>query len=82
MSTYLKDLVERAAKTAAQTAVASFVGGGVGLLDVDWIQVISLSGMAAIVSVLTSIASQGFGNNGTASLVPAVVDGAPDRRVP
>lgn len=80
-STYLLDIVERASKTAAGTAVALLTTNVIGIMDADWGQVLSLSGMTAVVSVLASIASSGFGRgNGTASLVPTVVDGAPGPR--
>lgn len=46
----------RAVKTFAQTAVALIGTGTVGFVSVDWIQVISISGVACIVSVLTSLA--------------------------
>ena len=49
--------LERAVKTCAQSAVAIIAAGATGLLDVDWVQVASVSGLAAVVSVLTSIAS-------------------------
>ena len=49
--------LERAVKTFAQAAVAIITAGDTGLLDVDWVQVASVSGLAAVVSVLTSVAS-------------------------
>lgn len=49
--------LERAIKTFAQAAVAVLVGNVTGLLDVDWVQLASVSGLAALVSVLTSVAS-------------------------
>lgn len=74
-STYVLDVVERAVKTAAQSAVALLTAGATGVLDVDWGQTGSVAGLAAVVSILTSLASGGFGRgNGTASLVPGVVD--------
>lgn len=48
---------ERAVKTVAQTAASLLVAGGFGLLDADWIAVASVSGMAGVVSLLTSIGS-------------------------
>ncbi|KZL33234.1 MULTISPECIES: holin [Rhodococcus] len=68
MKTYLLDIAERATKTAAQSALATLGIGQLGWLDVDWQGVASVSGLAALMSVLTSIASGGFGR-GTASLV-------------
>ena len=44
----------RAVKTSAQTAVSLIGTGAVGFTDLDWLQVASVSGEAAVVSVLTS----------------------------
>lgn len=47
---------ERAAKTVAQTAIATMTAAGViGILEVDWVQVLSVSGLAGIMSLLTSV---------------------------
>lgn len=46
----------RAAKTVAQAAVSMLSAGMVGILDVDWLNVISVSLMAGMTSLLTSIA--------------------------
>ena len=54
--TWLKAAAVRAAKTVAQTAVSMLTGNMVGIVDVDWLAVLSVSAMAGIVSVLTSIA--------------------------
>jgi len=48
---------ERAAKTTAQTAAALLTGNAVGLLDVDWVALGSVAGLAGVVSILTSIGS-------------------------
>lgn len=72
MSAFLKDLAERAAKTAAQTAVTVLGADAVNILAVDWQTVLGLSAGAALVSVLTSVASYGAANTGTASLTKAV----------
>ena len=45
----------RAIKTAAQTAVSLIGTGAVGFTDLDWIQIASVSGVAAVVSLLTSV---------------------------
>ena len=46
----------RATRTVAQTAVGMLTGNGIGVMDVDWIAVASVSAMAGIVSLLTSLA--------------------------
>lgn len=68
--TYLLDLAERATRTAAQSAVALLSADALGFFDVDWANVASVSGLAAVYSILTSIASNGFGRSGTASMLP------------
>ena len=61
---YLKAVVERAAKTFCQTLVASIGVGATDMLSVGWKQALSVAGMATLLSVLTSIGSAGFGNDG------------------
>ncbi len=46
----------RAGKTAAQAALAACGTAAVGVLSVDWLNVISIAAMAAVISILTSIA--------------------------
>ena len=48
--------VIRAIKTAAQTAVSLIGTGAVGFTDLDWVQIASVSGVAAVLSILTSVA--------------------------
>jgi len=48
---------ERALKTFAQTALAIITTSQViGLIEIDWVQVASISGLACVMSILTSIA--------------------------
>lgn len=46
----------RAIKTVAQTAVGMLSGELLGIMEADWLAVASVSAMAGIVSILTSIA--------------------------
>jgi hypothetical protein len=46
----------RAVKTAAQTAVALIGTGAVGFTDLDWVRIASVAGVAAVLSLLTSVA--------------------------
>jgi len=50
---------ERAIKTFAQTAIATLGAGTVGLLAIDWVNLLSVAGGAALLSVLTSIVTTG-----------------------
>ena len=54
--TWLKAAAVRAVKTIAQTAVSMLTGNMVGIVDVDWLAVLSVSAMAGVVSLLTSVA--------------------------
>lgn len=54
--TWLKAAGVRAAKTIAQTALGMLTGNMVGIMDVDWIAVLSVSATAGVISLLTSIA--------------------------
>lgn len=46
----------RALKTFAQTAVGMLTGDLVGILEVNWVSVLSVSATAAVLSLLTSVA--------------------------
>lgn len=67
--TFWADTVERAIKTFAQACVAVLTSNVVGLLNVDYLTLFSVAGLAAVVSVLSSLASGQVGNTDSASLV-------------
>lgn len=53
---WAKAALIRATRTVAQSAVSMLTGNMIGVLDVDWVAVASISAMAGIVSILTSVA--------------------------
>lgn len=46
----------RALKTVAQTAVGMLSGDLIGILEVNWVSVLSVSATAGVLSMLTSLA--------------------------
>lgn len=71
------DTLERAIRTACQTALSAGIVGGVGLFEVDWPNVCSVALVAALASVLTSVASSGK----TGSISPASLASSGKARV-
>lgn len=55
---------ERAVRTFAQALAAVLTAGATGLLGVDWVGALSAAGMAALLSLLMSIAASGTGQPG------------------
>lgn len=56
MIDWIKAALIRAIKTFAQTMVALIGTGAVGFTDLDWLKILSVSGVAALLSLLTSVA--------------------------
>lgn len=52
---------ERAIKTAAQTAAGLISANGLGVLDVDWSQMGSVTALALLYSLLTSVGGVNLG---------------------
>lgn len=69
--------LERAVKTFAQALIAVMTADGLGLLDADWPARLSAAGMAAVLSLLASVASSGVGGPGPSlgAETPKPVDG-------
>ena len=55
-TTWFKAAGVRTVKTMAQSALAVLGSGMIGVLDVDWLNLISITIMAGVCSILTSIA--------------------------
>ena len=67
--TFWKDASERAIRTAAQALLALWATDISGVLDVDWTQAGSVAALAAVTSVLMSVAATGRGNPESASSI-------------
>ena len=46
---------ERAVKTGAQTAISTIGVGVTGVFEVDWVNLLSVTALSAIMSLLTSV---------------------------
>lgn len=68
-TTFWLDTVERAVKTFAQALIAT-IAVGTPIFDLAWGEGLGIAATATVVSVLTSIASTGVGDKGTASALP------------
>lgn len=73
---FWKGAAERAVSTFAQAFVSVLGIAGLGLLDVDWAQTLSVAGLAAVLSLAKSIATPGF-TAGTPEPVGRHEDGYP-----
>lgn len=61
----------RSLKTFAQTAASLIGTGAVGFTDLDWVQIASVSGVAAVLSLLTSVAGIPEVSNGESAFTIA-----------
>lgn len=57
---FWKGAIERAIKTFGQTLLSVLGLDGIGILDIDWSQSLSIAGAGVLASLLTSIASPDF----------------------
>lgn len=55
---------ERSIKATAWSAASSLIGAGAGLIDADWLGCASIAGMAGVLSLLGSIASDAATGSG------------------
>lgn len=79
--TFWADTAERAVKTFAQSLAAALttaaLGKATGIVDVDWVGFLSLAALAAVYSVVTSVAGINIGPKGSPSLVPDAATDTP-----
>jgi hypothetical protein len=75
-ATFWKDAAERAVKTAAQVFVTMLIAAGTDLFTTDWKAALAAAGMAALLSLVTSVGSGFVNPTGTASLVTLPSTGA------
>ena len=68
---------ERSIKTFAQALVALIGTSAMSIVELDWAQMLGVSATAAVVSLLTSIASANFGPNYGPSLADETVEPDP-----
>lgn len=66
---FWKGTLERAIRTAAQAVLALLSTDVAGILSVDWVQTVSVAGMAAFLSVLMSIVATGVGDHESPSFI-------------
>lgn len=57
MKNFIQCMLIRAIRTFCQALVAEIGTGAIGLLALDWPQMLSIAGTAAILSMLTSVAT-------------------------
>lgn len=69
---FWRDAGERALKSFAQAVILTLGGGATNVLTLDWSTIIGGGLGGGLLSLLTSIASAGIANRGTASLTDAV----------
>ena len=67
---FWQSAIERAVKTAAQAVVAAVGLVQFDILTADWGALAALSGSAAVLSVLSSLASTRVGEKDSPSLLP------------
>lgn len=70
---FWKAAAERAISTFAQAFVATIGVGAVGFGDVDWINILSISGVAALLSVVKSLIVNGATETGPSFVREEVV---------
>ena len=80
---FLLATVERAIRSFAASLASLLTAAGTGLLDTNWFEKLSVSGMAALVTVLLAVAGGTFGiGDGPSFIGQERLQGAPAPVVP
>ena len=66
---FWKATVERCVKTVAQALIAVVAGTSFDWFSADWKAIFAVAATAGVLSILTSIASDGIGPKGSPSIV-------------
>lgn len=69
---YLLAVLERATKTAAQSALLVFGADQINALNAQWADVGGFAAGGFVLSVLTSLATSGFGDSGPSATTERV----------
>ena len=80
---FARDLAERTIATFAEALAALLIADGLGVLETDWVAMLSAAGATALIALLKGVAAYKLGDNATgASLLtdppPRVERGASD----
>lgn len=68
-ASFWKSAAERAVKTVAQALIAVVAASQFNWFNADWKAIVGTAATAGVLSILTSIASDGIGPKGTPSVV-------------
>lgn len=71
---FWKGAAERAVKTFAATLAALLGANGIGVLDVDWGQALSVAGLATLVSFLIAVGNADFTAGASKTPAPPAPD--------
>lgn len=74
MKKYLLAMLERATKTAAQSALLVVGADQINVIGADWSDVLGFGAGGFLLSILTSVATSGFGSDGPAAFGPETVE--------
>lgn len=66
---FWKRTIEISIASVAESAVAIISAAGLGILDVDWIAVASVAGLAGVVAILKAVGASVVGDKGTPYIV-------------